>query len=180
MIQTRFNRTFEVAKGSQYGPVSPIGGLYPDAFPDDHFFQRLGGCSSAPELRELQASGFVPGSRFDLSQFDFDHLREVYETAVRYFRVIDGFDCESDLDSVLSFVNKLHSSEESLTQGRLTPGELILALWMADIPFKRFPDAGGGIIFAVDWDEIRDPWLYVDERHGYENLLRPSPVKAVA
>lgn len=180
MITTRFPRTYKVAKSSPYGPFPPIGGLYPDALPDDHFFERLGGSGWAEELSGLQPSGFVQGSRFETSNFDLDRVREVYETIVRYFRVIDGFDCESDLDSVLPLVNKLHSSEESITKGRLLPGELILAMWMADVPFQHFAAAGGGIIFAVDWDEIRDPWLYVDERHGYENLLRPSSVKAVA
>ena len=180
MIQNRFNRTYEVAKNSPYGPFSPIGGLYPDVLLDDHLFQRLGACERADELQGLQPSGFVPGSRFDVSAFDLDRVKEVYETAVRYFPVIEGFDLESDLDHVLALVNKLHSSPESTTRGQLLPGELILALWMADIPFSRFDGAGGDIVFAMDWDTIRDPWLYVDENHGYENLLRPSPVKAVA
>lgn len=57
--------------------------------------------------------------------------REVCETAKRYFRKLDVFDCESDLEHVLPLVRELHSCPESVTCGELLVGELILALWLA-------------------------------------------------
>ena len=175
MIQSRIKRTYRVISGDYHRMGRYVGGIYPDVLIDDEFFRKLGACEDAPELEGLTASGFIEGARFEFTDFDFDKVREVRETALRYFQVIDGCDLESDLDSVLDLVNKLHSCPESHTKGELKPGELILAMWMADIPFQHFPEGGDSIVFAVDWDTIRDPWLYVDENHGYENLLRPSP-----
>ena len=175
MIQSRIQRTYRVVSSDRLLRRQCIGGLYPDELIDDAYFRKLGSSDDAPELVGLTPSGFVEGEELDTSSFDMDKVREVRETALRYFPVIDGCDLESDLDSVLDLVNKLHSCPESHTNGELKPGELILAMWMAEIPFQRFPGAGGDIVFGVDWDTIRDPWQYVDENHGYENLLRPCP-----
>ena len=90
--------------------------------------------------------------------------------------MIDGCDCESDLESVLALVRELHSAPESVTKGRLMAGELIFALWLADVPFTELKVDGceDTIVFGVDWDEISDPANYIDNDHGFENLLRPS------
>ena len=89
---------------------------------------------------------------------------------------IDGFDCEADIDLVLPLVRELHSCPESYTKGELQAGELILALWLSGIPFKRFKyrDLQETIIFGMDWDAMSDPAAYIDNDHGYENLLCPS------
>lgn len=57
-------------------------------------------------------------------------MLEVCEAAKRYFRKLDVFDCESDLEHVLPLVRELHSCPESVTCGELLAGELILALWL--------------------------------------------------
>jgi hypothetical protein len=176
MIESRIERTYRIAEREAIYKGRVVSGLYPEARLDDLYFERIGSCDRAPELEGLQPSGFVPGSKFDVLNFDFDKLAEVRETALRYFRRIDGFDCEADIESVLPLVRELHSCPESVCQGELQAGELILALWMADIPFRRFKyqDLPETIIFAMDWDEISDPANYLDDFHGYENLLRPS------
>lgn len=176
MIESRIERTYRVAEKEELYQERFIGGLYPEARLDDVFSERIGASDRAPELEGLQPEGFVPGSRFDVLKFDFEKLAEVRETALRYFRRIDGFDCEADIENVLPLVRELHSCPESVTKGELQAGELILAMWMADIPFQKFQyqDLPESIIFAVDWDEISDPANYLDNFHGYENLLRPS------
>lgn len=174
MIHSSNIKTYEVAKRHLELKTNIVGGLYPDVILDDNYYQKRGACENAPELAGLQPEGFVPGSRFDDACFNMDIVREVRETALRYFERLDCFDCECDLVRVVDLVNALHSCPESMTQGKARPGEVILALWMAGIPFHKMPQADGGLVFAVDWDTICDPLNYMDKRHGFENLLRPS------
>lgn len=107
---------------------------------------------------------------------DFEKLAEIRETVLRYFTLIDGYDCEADLENMTALVRELHACPESYTRGQLQPGELILAMWMAEVPFKRFKyqDLPETVVFAVDWDDVSDPANYIDNFHGFENLLRPS------
>ena len=174
MIESRIQRKYNVVESDRMYDGRFVGGLYPDARIDDRWFQKLGASEDAPELKGLKPEGFTEDGRFDTQDFDMEKLREVRETALRYFRRLECFDCEADLDHVLPLVRELHSCPESLVKGELQAGELILALWMADIPFMKMKGAGGGFVFAVDWDEISDPLNYMDEKHGYENLLRPT------
>lgn len=176
MKNCRIEKTYEVIGRDALLAGREIGGLYPGVKLDDEYFRKLGAAESAPELQGLQPEGFVPGSRFEVTNFDLEKLAEIRETALNYFCVIDGCDCESDLESVLALVRELHSAPESVTKGRLMAGELIFALWLADVPFTELKVDGceDTIVFGVDWDEISDPANYIDNDHGFENLLRPS------
>ena len=179
MKKCRIEKTFRMCDGggSGLGRDRMVGGLYPDVKWDDRLFQRIGHADkSVPELAGLQPEGFVDGSEFDVMKFDFDKLAEIRETVLRYFTLISGYDCESDLESMTALVRELHSCPESYTKGQLQPGELILAMWLAEVPFKRFKyqDFPETVVFAVDWDDVSDPANYIDNFHGFENLLRPS------
>ncbi len=177
MNKCRIEKTYRVCDGSMYNGNRMVGGLYPDVKWDDQLFQRFGQADkSVPELAGLQPEGFVDGTEFDVMKFDFDKLAEIRETVLRYFTLIEGYDCEADLDNMTALVRELHSCPESYTKGQLRPGELILAMWMAEVPFKRFKyqDLPETVVFAVDWDEVSDPANYIDNFHGFENLLRPS------
>lgn len=153
-----------------------VSAMYPDVRLDDEFMNSLIKATLCPELAGLQPEGFVEGSVFKPEKFHMRAVREVCETARRYFRRLDVFDCEADIEHVLPLVRELHSCPESVTCGELLAGELILALWLAGIPYQKFQfkDLPETILFAVDWDEISDPVTYLDKSHGYENLLRPS------
>lgn len=176
MKDCRIEKTYEVIGRDELLAGREIGGLYPGVKLDDEYFRKLGAAEDAPELEGLQPEGFVEGSTFKVENFNLDKMAEIRETALNYFCVIDGYDCESDLESVLALVRTLHAAPESVTKGRLMAGELIFALWLADVPFTKVKVDGceETIVFGVDWDEISDPANYIDNDHGFENLLRPS------
>ena len=157
MNKCRIEKTYRVCDGSMYNGNRMVGGLYPDVKWDDQLFQRFGQADkTVPELAGLQPEGFVDGTEFDVMKFDFDKLAEIRETVLRYFTLIDGYDCEADLENMTALVRELHACPESYTKGQLQPGELILAMWMAEVPFKRFKyhDLPETVVFAVDWDEV--------------------------
>ena len=112
MKNCRIEKTYEVIGRDALLAGREIGGLYPGVKLDDEYFRKLGAAESAPELQGLQPEGFVPGSRFEVTNFDLEKLAEIRETALNYFCVIDGCDCESDLESVLALVRELHSAPE--------------------------------------------------------------------
>ena len=176
MKNCRIKKTYEFVEKCEYVAGREIGGLYPGVRLDDEFYRMLGAAEDAPELQGLQPEGFVAGSRFEVASFDLEKMAEIRETALEYFCVIDGYDCESDLDNVLALVRELHSAPESVTRGKLQEGELIFAMWLSGVPFKKFhfQDLPETIVFGVNWDEISDPANYIDNDHGFENLLRPS------
>ena len=177
MKNCRIKKTFDVVnKHGDRHMREPFSGLYPGVIHDDEYYRKLGATYKNEELAGLQPEGFMEGTEFELEKFDFAKSAEIRETALNYFRIIDGFDMESDLVSVTELLKALHSCPESCTQGRLLTGEAVFALWMADVPFQKvtLPDGEKTVVFALDWDEISDPATYIDNDHGFENLLRPS------
>ena len=177
MKQCRIQKTFKMQESEYVGDRNRfVGGLYPDTPKDDMWYQMVGHSGDVPELKGLKPEGFTDGDDFEIQDFDLQKLAEIRETALRYFVKIDGFDCEADIESVLSLVRELHACPESYTKGKLQAGELILALWLSGIPFKKFKfqDLPETIIFGMDWDSMSDPAAYIDNDHGFENLLRPS------
>lgn len=108
-----------------------VSAMYPDVKLDDKFMDAVILATRCPELKGLQPDGFVDGTAFSPERFHLWAVLEVCETAKRYFRKLDVFDCESDLEHVLPLVRELHSCPESVTCGELLAWELILALWLA-------------------------------------------------
>ena len=160
MITTRFPRTYKVAKSSPYGPFPPIGGLYPDALPDDHFFERLGGSGWAEELSGLQPSGFVQGSRFETSNFDLDRVREVYETIVRYIQTCGGVEIwnsdivVSDAENPALVGNYLDLSDAFGSEFETLKNEAgTLPDWMQDTEEIRFDKNTLRPVIFIDEDQ---------------------------
>ena len=107
MKKCRIEKTFRMCDGggSGLGRGRMVGGLYPEVKWDDRLFQMIGRADkSVPELAGLQPEGFVDGSEFDVMKFDFNKLAEIRETVLRYFTLINGYDCAGAGASFLSGV----------------------------------------------------------------------------
>ena len=94
-----------------------VSAMYPDVKLDDKFMDAVILATLRPELKGLQPEGFVDGTEFRPERFHLRAVLEVCETAKRYFRKLDVFDCEADLEHVLPLVRELHSCPESVTCG---------------------------------------------------------------
>lgn len=151
MKKCRIEKTFRMCDGggSGLGRGRMVGGLYPEVKWDDRLFQMIGRADkSVPELAGLQPEGFVDGSEFDVMKFDFNKLAEIRETVLRYFTLINGYDCEADLDSMTALVRELHSCPESYTKG----GEIAKQIDKSESSVKRYVK----VLTDADLVEYRD------------------------
>ena len=150
-----------------------IGGLYPDSLIDKFFVDKLSMAKDFPILNGLHPDGFSGDAPCDIHEFDLAKVAELCETVSDYFVVSEDYDRESSLDDIYSLLKTLHSAPESLCKDGFGVGYVFLVLWICMYSWERDLNADGGYIFDVDADAVWDPSQYMDNRHGFENLLRP-------
>ena len=152
---------------------TPIGGFYPDACIDEFFVHKLGLAKEAECLNGLHPSGFAGSDPCNIHEFDLMKVAELCETVSNYFVVSEEFDRESSLGDIYELLKTLHCAPESLCKGDFGEGYVFLVLWICMYSWQEDKEAAGGYIFDVDSDVVWDPSQYMDNRHSFENLLRP-------
>ena len=153
-----------------------IGGLYPNVDAVESFYDRLLDLQDDEELRGLELHGFnLKDEQFSPFSFDVHKVMEIAETIVQYFVATDKASKAGRYEDVHALLETLLSAPESRCQGKIYPGEMAFAfkLAMRDIKFYGYKPENW--TFMIDFPQAIDANNYIDNEHGFENLLRPSP-----
>lgn len=158
------------------GPDRMIGGLYPNVDAVESYYDRLLDLQDDEELRGMELRGFTGrDDQFSPFSFDVHKVMEIAETIVGYFVATDSISKAGRYEDVHSLLETLLSAPESRCQGKIYPGELAFAFKLAMRDIKFFGFKPENWTFMIDYKQAIDANNYIDNEHGSENLLRPSP-----
>ena len=158
------------------GPDRMIGGLYPNVDAVDSFYDRLMDLQDDEDLRGMGLHGYTgEDTQFNPFSFDVHKVMEIAETIVNYFTATDKISKAGRYEDVHALLEALLSAPESRCRGKIYPGEMAFAFKLAirDIMFFGFKPENWA--FMIDFKQALDANNYLDNEHGFENLLRPSP-----
>lgn len=151
-----------------------VGGLFPNSEIDRSFVDRFYEMECMPEFDGLTPMGFTDsGEPFNHDDFNRSKLYEIAQLASNYFVYDPRPSADANLRSILSLVSTLLSSPESHCRGFILPGELIAGLYIGGIESYMDTEAEGGVMFCLDAGKAFDANSYIDNDHGFENILRP-------
>ena len=163
-------------KGSDH----KIGGLYPNVKACFMWYDELLACQEDTGLYGLTPEGFN-GSETPCDPFSFDlgKVLELSETILLYLVSCPLSEKQAEYEEVLPLLKALHSAPESNCKGEILPGELYLAMRLNHIEIRSSRVSPMNWRFGLDLDSAYDANTYIDDEHGFENLLRPCPRVAV-
>lgn len=158
------------------GCDAKVGGLYPDVPVDGDYLSDLLSLEGDKDLAGLTPSGFSKeASPFDPFSFELPKVLEIAETVVNYFVITKDRVNYATYHALHSLLQTLLSCPESNCEGTILPGELLLAMRLALVDCKLHSKDPEEWYFGLDMSQAYDANNYIDNEHGFENLLRPAP-----
>ena len=158
------------------GPDRMIGGLYPNVDAVESHYDRLLDLQDDEDLRGMELHGYTGrDEQFNPFFFDVHKVMEIAETIVNYFVATDSISKAGHYEDVHALLETLLSAPESRCQGKIYPGELAFAFKLAMRDIKFFGYKPVNWTFMIDYPQALDANNYIDNEHGFENLLRPAP-----